>query len=208
MSLPRTNKVSRLLIAEPPLQVLPSLATAIGLNEAIFLQQIYYWSLGASGVEADGHRWIYNTQEQWRAQFPFWSVDTIQRTVKSLRTKGVLLTTNKMNRSKMDRTLWYAIDHEKLDDLIDDSAESRNDNRKLRLSSPQDAAMEDRNLPDSNQETTQETTTRDEMWQQLALLGIPDRRSYIRLIGRAPYDDPAATLEFARRQLAEKKRRA
>ncbi len=47
-----------------------------------------------------------------------------------------------------------------------------------------------------------------EMWRQLALLGIPDRRSYIRLIGRAPYDDPAATLEFARRQLAEKKRRA
>jgi len=208
MSVSRKNKVSRLLIAEPPLQVLPSLATAIGLNEAIFLQQIYYWSLGASGVEADGHRWIYNTQEQWRAQFPFWSVDTIQRTVKSLRTKGVLLTTNKMNRSKMDRTLWYAIDHDTLDGFVTDSAESRNDNRNLRLSSPQDAAMEDRNLPDSNQETTQETTTRDEMWQQLALLGIPDRRSYIRLIGRAPYDDPAATLEFARRQLAEKKRRA
>ena len=57
--------------------------------------------------------------------------------------------------------------------------------------------------------TEQEKDVKDkEMWQQLALLGIPDRPSYIRLIGRAPYDDPAATLEFARRQLAEKKRRA
>lgn len=46
------------------------------------------------------------------------------------------------------------------------------------------------------------------MWQQLALLGIPDRPSYIRLVGRAPFDDPIQTVEFARRKLAEKKRRA
>jgi hypothetical protein len=38
---PRTT--SRLLIHEPALQVLPSLAVAIGLNEAIFLQQLHYW---------------------------------------------------------------------------------------------------------------------------------------------------------------------
>lgn len=207
MSVSRTSKVSRLLISEPPLQVLPSLAAAIGLNEAIFLQQIYYWSLGGSGVEADGHRWIYNTQEQWRAQFPFWSVDTIQRTVKSLRAKGVLLTTNKMNRSKMDRTLWYAIDHDTLNGFIADSADSRDDDRNLRLSSPHPAAKEDRNLPASNQETTQEIT-QEEMWTQLRLLGIPDRPTYIRLVGRSPFDDPIQTVEFARRKLAEKKRRA
>jgi len=47
-----------------------------------------------------------------------------------------------------------------------------------------------------------------EMWQQLALLGIPDRPSYIRLVGRAPFDDPIQTVEFARRKLAEKKRQA
>ena len=34
-----------LLISEPPLQVLPSLAVKIGLNEAIVLQQIHYWLL-------------------------------------------------------------------------------------------------------------------------------------------------------------------
>lgn len=44
-----------------------------------------------------------------------------------------------------------------------------------------------------------------EMWQQLALLGIPDRPSYIRLVGRAPYDDPTASIELARRKLAEKR---
>ena len=35
--------MSKLLINEHPLQVLPSLATKIGLNEAIVLQQIHYW---------------------------------------------------------------------------------------------------------------------------------------------------------------------
>ena len=35
--------MSNLLIEEPPLQVLPSLALAVGLNEAIILQQMHYW---------------------------------------------------------------------------------------------------------------------------------------------------------------------
>jgi hypothetical protein len=47
-----------------------------------------------------------------------------------------------------------------------------------------------------------------EMWEQLKLLGIPDRPTYLRVVGRAPYDDPAATLELARRRLAEKQRQA
>jgi len=59
---------------------------------------------------------------------------------------------------------------------------------------------------DSNEIKDEQDKTKEEMWQQLALLGIPDRPSYIRLIGRAPYDDPAATLEFARRKLAEKRK--
>lgn len=47
-----------------------------------------------------------------------------------------------------------------------------------------------------------------EMWRQLALLGIPDRPTYIRLVGRGPFEDPVQTIEFARRKLAEKKRKA
>jgi hypothetical protein len=46
------------------------------------------------------------------------------------------------------------------------------------------------------------------MWTQLRLLGIPDRPTYIRLVGRSPFDDPIQTVEFARRKLAEKKRGA
>ena len=66
----RTSQSSRLLITEPPLLVLPSLAIAIGLNEAIFLQQLHYW-LQQAGKERDGRRWIYNTYDEWHAPAPF-----------------------------------------------------------------------------------------------------------------------------------------
>src|SRR5215467_6129922 len=102
---------SHLLINEPPLQVLPTLAVALGLNEAIFLQQLHYWIQGKSGRVHDGRRWIYNSLDEWHEQFPFWSVEAIRRVVRSLRQQGVLLTTTELNRTPMDRTLWYTIDH-------------------------------------------------------------------------------------------------
>ncbi len=62
--------------------------------------------------------------------------------------------------------------------------------------------------PNKNSKKEDEQGEDNEMWVQLKMMGIPDRPSYIRLIGRTPYDDPAATLEFARRKLAEKQRGA
>jgi hypothetical protein len=48
----------------------PDLAYGIGLNEAIALQQVNYWlKETTSGLERDGVRWIYNTNEQWLEQF-------------------------------------------------------------------------------------------------------------------------------------------
>lgn len=108
---------SRVLINEPALQVLPSLAIAIGLNEAIFLQQVQYWLAGSKHVH-DGRRWIYNTYEDWTKQFPFWSERTIKRIVDDLRNRDVLLTRSDLNQHPFDRTLWYSIDYEALDNEI------------------------------------------------------------------------------------------
>jgi len=55
----------KLLINENPLQVLPGLAKMIGLNEAIFLQQLHYW-LDKSAHNLDERRWIYNTAAGWK----------------------------------------------------------------------------------------------------------------------------------------------
>ena len=85
---------SSLLISESPLTVQPSLAVLLGLNEAIFLQQLQYWiSREAGFCDQYGRRWIYNTVKQWRDQFPFWSESTIKRTIRSLEDQNALLST-------------------------------------------------------------------------------------------------------------------
>jgi len=115
---------SSLLITEPPLQVLPSLAKAIGLNEAIVLQQIQYWTALEQGVVKDGRRWIYNSVEEWRKQFPFWSSDTIQRILQNLRNKG-LLDAQKLSTDKWKHTLYYSINYSNLQECITASCGNR-----------------------------------------------------------------------------------
>jgi hypothetical protein len=107
--------VSRLLIPSEPLVILPQLAKAIGLNEAIFLQQLHYW-LEKSKHEHDGRRWVYNTYNEWQAQFPFWSLKTLQRIAGTL-VKRKLLIVHKFNDSNWDKTNWYSIDYEALSAL-------------------------------------------------------------------------------------------
>lgn len=101
-----------LLISEPPLQVLPSLAVKVGLNEAIILQQIHYWLQKSKHVH-DGHTWIYNSYSGWQKQFPFWSRNTIIRAINRLEKDGYLITAN-YNKAKFDKTKWYRIDYQKL----------------------------------------------------------------------------------------------
>lgn len=107
----------KLLIAEHPLQVLPSLAVAIGLNEAIVLQQMHYWSLMPNTLVHEGLRWIYNSMPEWQAQFPFWSEDTIARAMRSLRDRG-LIEVKRLSPNPMDRRNYYAINYSKLPECI------------------------------------------------------------------------------------------
>ena len=101
-----------LLIEEPPLQVLPSLACKVGLNEAIVLQQFHYWLQRSNNVQ-DGYKWIYNSITGWAKQFPFWSRETVKRAVTSLEKQGYLISAN-YNKAKFDKTKWYRIDYTKL----------------------------------------------------------------------------------------------
>lgn len=101
-----------LLINEPPLQVLPSLARQVGLNEAILLQQLHFRSLISSNVR-DGHKWVYKTYEEWGNEFPFWSIDTIRRSIYKLEKEGYVISTSAYNKMKMDKTKWYRINYEK-----------------------------------------------------------------------------------------------
>lgn len=102
--------ITNLLIQEDPLLVLPSLAVAIGLNEAIFLQQIHF-HLRFSKNERDGQTWVYNTFEEWQEEMPWWSISTLKRIVSKLQKIGLLITTSQYNKMPIDKTLWYTIDY-------------------------------------------------------------------------------------------------
>ena len=111
--------MSNLLINEPPLQLLPSLANKIGLKEAIVLQQVHYW-LPHANTKYDGKMWIYKTFERWHEQdFKFWSERTIQRIFKNLTDMGLLLI-EKLAINKQNRVNFYTIDYEKLNEISAD----------------------------------------------------------------------------------------
>lgn len=103
----------KLLIDEVPLQLLPSLVNLVGMNGAVFLQQLHFRSL-ISRSEAEGHVWVYKTYSEWTEEFTFWSNNTIRRIIKDLEDKGYLISTNKHNKLKIDKTKWYRIDYAKL----------------------------------------------------------------------------------------------
>lgn len=101
-----------LLFKRQPLVISPLLACRIGLNEAIVLQQICYWiEETQAGVEHAGRKWVYNTIEQWNEQFPFWSPDTVKRSLTSLKKRG-LVDVKQLNKAKHDRTNFYAINYD------------------------------------------------------------------------------------------------
>ncbi|HFK5399660.1 TPA: hypothetical protein ACG0Z8_005000, partial [Escherichia coli] len=130
-----------LLFAERPLVINTQLAMKIGLNEAIVLQQLHYWLRDTnSGMECDGVRWIYNTTEQWLAQFPFWSESTLKRAFASLKTLG-LLRCEKLNKSKRDMTNFYTINYGS--DLLDGGKLSESISSKCVAPSGQNDMMEE-----------------------------------------------------------------
>lgn len=99
-----------LLIHSQPLLVLPELAVKIGLNEAIILQQIHYWQSRSANFR-DGRAWVYNSVEDWKKQFPFWSAKTISRALNGLR-KQDLVFTGQYNQQSRDQTLWYSVNYD------------------------------------------------------------------------------------------------
>lgn len=111
---------SKLLIKESPLQVLPTLAVRIGLNEAMVLQQLHYKLLAkdARGNRLahfrDGHYWYYNSYEGWQQlHFKFWSPRTMRRALKSLEAQGLIIT-KKFRRGGGDHKRWYTVNYSAL----------------------------------------------------------------------------------------------
>lgn len=144
------------------------LALVLGdLNEAIVLNQLNYWieiNKKAEKNLVDGKYWVYNSYSDWRINnFPYWSEKTIQRAFTRLENKGVVLSAN-YNKLAIDKTKWYTIDTEKLQELVDEfnSDEDKMTNRQDNMTDRQDnmtcrGGQNDRPLP----EITTENINRD-----------------------------------------------
>lgn len=114
--------MSKLLISESPLQVLPSLVKALGgskyLLDAMFLQQIQFWlSNPKMGVEIDGIKFVSFTYEEWHKQFSWVEVDTLRALVARNKEKNLIFV-GQYSENPMDKTNYYRINYDALDDLL------------------------------------------------------------------------------------------
>ena len=137
--------MSKLLINEVPLMCLPSLAVKIGLNEALFIQQLHYWVDRSKNI-IDGRQWVYNTMADWSKQFPFWSQKTLSRTISNLEKQNLVISGN-YNQKGYDRTKWYTIDYLALERLEKEEPETENhEESEPDVSGENDAAVSDQSI--------------------------------------------------------------
>ncbi|MEC5300572.1 MULTISPECIES: conserved phage C-terminal domain-containing protein [Staphylococcus] len=158
--------MSKLLIDDYPILVLPKLAEQIGLNEAIVLQQMHYW-LSNSNHFYDGRKWIYNSYKNWEEQFPFWSNVTIRRTISSLEKQNLLYVGN-YNKAGFDKTKWYSIDYEGLEGMSKRVAQNEQTMWSKRANGVAqneqvDMVKMSKPIPETNTEITSETSTDNNM---------------------------------------------
>lgn len=98
-------------------------ALAIGINESIVVQQIQYWlsrNEKANINYKEGRYWTFNSIKEWHEKvFYFWSESKVRRIFASLEKMGILITNN-FNKMGYDRTKWYSIDYEKLNEIVNE----------------------------------------------------------------------------------------
>lgn len=152
--------MSEYLLNKRPILFNPEVAKAIGINEAIVLQQINYWINKPFAKEIGGKRWIYNSVSQWqRDNFPFWSERTIRRILKKLEDDELIIS-GQFNKAAYDQTKWYTINEEKLEEVM--SQDVQTDADKMDTSPVQNdrirTGQSGRMKPDKMDEPIPETT--------------------------------------------------
>ena len=91
-------------------------AKKYGIEEAILIHNMYFW-INKNAVNNkhlyNGHYWTYNTQKALSDLFPYIHETKIQRSLKHLYECGFIIKGN-FNKTKLDRTCWYAFSDEAL----------------------------------------------------------------------------------------------
>ena len=94
-----------------------SVAIVLGLNAALFLQQLNFRLRTPSHV-VEGVAWYEASYASLPAvDFPFWCEKTIARIARRLEKRGII-TARPMSRNTYDRTKWYTINDERLQEAL------------------------------------------------------------------------------------------
>ena len=92
-------------------QFCPVVAKEFGVNIAIFLQNLAFWTQKNLANEKhiyDGYCWTYNTLKAFQKIFPYFSKQNLETIIKSCLREGLIIKGN-YNKTKYDRTGWYAL---------------------------------------------------------------------------------------------------
>ena len=115
----KMETASPLLISEPPMQFLPTLASVLSTDCALFLQQLRYWMNHSSNIK-DGRRWVYNSVDEWRLQFYWMSRSTLKRVISTLKNFEYheetyhIIETRNLNADRTNQRLFYTINDSEL----------------------------------------------------------------------------------------------
>ena len=105
------------IVNEEQLILYPALAAAFGIKEALILEKLDSLLLTTSNSK-DGHKWVKHSYDNWQTHIPFWSIKTIERTIRGLEKKGCIVSTITYNEFLTDKTKWYRIESEQLETLF------------------------------------------------------------------------------------------
>lgn len=164
-----------MLLNEPPLQVLPTLAVLVGLKQAIVLQQLQYWLNNKDKRHKpfirNDRRWVHNTYEEWQAEnFPFWSVSTVRRTFADAESSGLVMS-EQFDLPSGDPRKYYTINYEKLESLVnpsdqDEQNPSVQNEHKPSVQPEQNPSVQDEQppLPNLNRPPVQSEQTSSSDW--------------------------------------------
>lgn len=98
------------------LRIQGELATKIGFNESVVLMQLEFL-ISISNHVIQEKAWTWQTLEDLKSKyFPWWSIATISRTLKSLEGQGLIFI-DSFNKRKGDKTQWFALNFDKILEL-------------------------------------------------------------------------------------------
>ncbi|MGV2831629.1 hypothetical protein, partial [Myxosarcina sp. GI1(2024)] len=125
--------------------------------EALFFQQLHYWSLSEYGVVIDDTRWIYKPLREWLSEvFTFLTEWKLRKAIASLLEKGLIerkklyvkhheIKHNNPYWNPKNQTYYYSVNYDKLQELIDEveNQENAGSTEKFRFVNPTKLSSED-----------------------------------------------------------------